>query len=100
METEKETRFRPIREHVVIERDDAKSETAGGIVLPEGAKDKPRQGAVVAVGPGRAEKGQWVRLQVQSGDRVLFGADAGTEVEIDGTKYIVMHEQEILSILQ
>lgn len=97
---ETETKFRPIREHVVIKRDDAKSETAGGIVLPESAKDKSRQGAVVAVGPGRAEKGRWVRLQVQSGDRVLFGADAGTEVEIDDTKYVVMHEQEILSILQ
>ena len=100
METEKETRFRPIREHVVIERGKAEAETPGGIVLPEGAKDKSMQGAVVAVGPGRAEKGRWVRLQVQSGDRVLFGADAGTEIELDGTKYVVMHEQEILSILQ
>lgn len=92
--------LKPLRDKVVVERSEAEEKTAGGIVLPDTAKDKPKQGTVIAVGPGRVlDNGEVKALEVKKGDRVLFGGFAGTEVEIDGKEYLILNENEILAII-
>jgi chaperonin GroES len=92
--------LKPLRDKVVVERSEAEEKTAGGIVLPDTAKDKPKQGTVVAVGPGRVlDNGEVKPLEVKKGDRVLFGGFAGTEVKLDGKEYLVMNENEILAVI-
>jgi chaperonin GroES len=93
--------LKPLRDKVVIERTEAEEKTAGGIVLPDTAKDKPKQGTVVAVGPGRVlDSGETRALEVKKGDRVLFGAYAGTEVKLDGKELLIMAENEILAVIE
>ena len=93
--------LKPLRDRVVVERSEAEEKTAGGIVLPDTAKDKPKQGTVVAVGPGRVlENGEVKALEVKKGDRVLFGAFAGNEVKLTGKEYLVMSESEILAVVE
>src|SRR5260221_499302 len=88
-------KFRPLHDRVVLERIDAKEKTAGGIIIPDTAKEKPQQGKVVAVGPGgRDEAGKLIPIDVKAGDRVLFGKWSGTEVKIDGVEYLIMKESE------
>jgi chaperonin GroES len=83
-----------------VERNEAEEKTAGGIVLPDTAKDKPKQGKVVAVGPGRVlEDGSTKAIEVKVGDRVLFGAYAGNEVKIGGTEYLVLSEADVLAVV-
>ena len=94
------TKFRPIGDHVVIKRDKAESRTPGGIVLPEVAQDRPKKGTVIAVGPGTIDTGLRIATQVEPGDRVVFAAYGGAAVELEGEKYVVIREVEILSILQ
>ena len=92
--------LKPLRDRVVVERSEAEEKTAGGIVLPDTAKDKPKQGTVVAVGPGRVlDNGEVKALEVKKGDRVLFGGFAGSEVKLDGKEYLVLSESEILAIV-
>lgn len=92
--------IKPLRDKVVVERSEAEEKTAGGIVLPDTAKDKPKQGTVIAVGPGRVlENGEVKPLEVKKGDRVLFGGFAGTEVKINGKEYLILNENEILAIV-
>ncbi len=92
--------FRPLHDRVVVRRLDAEEKTAGGIIIPDTAKEKPQQGEVVAVGPGaRDESGQLVALDVQVGDRVLFGKWSGTEVRIDGQDLLIMKESDIMGVL-
>ncbi|HXX93830.1 MAG TPA: co-chaperone GroES [Planctomycetota bacterium] len=92
--------LKPLRDKVVVERSEAEAKTAGGIVLPDSAKDKPKQGTVVAVGPGRIlENGEVKALEVKKGDRILFGGYAGTEVKHDGKEYLILSENEILAVL-
>jgi chaperonin GroES len=92
--------LKPLRDKVVVERSEAEEKTAGGIVLPDTAKDKPKQGTVMAVGPGRVlENGEVKALEVKKGDRVLFGSYAGTEVKVDGKDYLIMNESDILAVL-
>jgi Co-chaperonin GroES (HSP10) len=94
-------KFRPLHDRVVVKRIDAEEKTAGGIIIPDSAKEKPSQGEVVAVGPGaRDEAGKLVPLDVKAGDRVLFGKWSGTEVKIDGTDYLIMKEADILGVLE
>ena len=92
--------LKPLRDKVVIERSQAEEKTAGGIVLPDTAKDKPKQGKVVSVGTGRVlENGDITPLEVTKGDQVLFGAYAGNEVKLSGKDYLVMSESEILAVI-
>ena len=92
--------FRPLHDRVVVKRIEAEQKTAGGIIIPDSAKEKPQQGEVVSVGPGaRNEKGELVALDVKAGDRVLFGKWSGTEVKIDGQDLLIMKESDILGVL-
>jgi len=92
--------FRPLHDRVVVKRIDAEQKSAGGIIIPDTAKEKPQQGEVVAVGPGaRNEKGELVALEVKAGDKVLFGKWSGTEVKIDGQDLLIMKESDILGVI-
>jgi len=94
-------KFRPLHDRVVVKRVTAEEKTAGGIIIPDTAKEKPQEGEVVAVGPGaRNEKGELVPLEVKTGDRVLFGKWSGTEVKIDGEELLIMKESDIMGILE
>jgi chaperonin GroES len=94
-------KFRPLHDRVVVKRIDAEEKSAGGIIIPDAAKEKPSQGEVIAVGPGgRDEAGKLVPLDVQIGNRVLFGKWSGTEVKIDGVEYLIMKESDIMGILE
>lgn len=94
------TKFRPLHDRVVVRRLDGEAKTAGGIIIPDTAKEKPMEGEVIAVGPGaRNEQGQIVPLDVKSGDRVLFGKWSGTEVKIDGEDLLIMKESDILGVV-
>ena len=93
-------KFRPLHDRVVVERIDAEAKTAGGIIIPDTAKEKPQQGKVIAVGPGgRDESGKLIPIDVKAGDRVLFGKWSGTEVKIDGVEYLIMKESDIMGVL-
>ena len=93
-------KIRPLGDKVLIKRLEAEEKTAGGIVLPETAKEKPKKGKVIAVGDGRQlESGKRVPFQVAKGDVVLFGSFAGTEVTVDGEEYVLMSEDDILAVL-
>ena len=93
-------KFRPLHDRVVIERIDAEAKTAGGIIIPDTAKEKPQEGKVIAVGPGgRDENGKLIPIDVKAGDRVLFGKWSGTEVKIDGVEYLIMKESDIMGVL-
>ena len=92
--------FRPLHDRVVVRRIEAEEKTSGGIIIPDTAKEKPQQGEVVAVGPGsRDDAGKLVALDLQAGDRVLFGKWSGTEVKIDGEDLLIMKESDILGVL-
>ena len=93
-------KFRPLHDRIVVRRITAEEKTAGGIIIPDTAKEKPMEGEVIAVGPGaRDEQGQIVALDVKAGDRVLFGKWSGTEVRIDGEELLIMKESDILGII-
>jgi len=94
-------KFRPLHDRVVVKRIDAEEKTAGGIIIPDTAKEKPQTGEIVAVGPGgRDEAGKLVPLDVKAGDKVLFGKWSGTEVKIDGVEYLIMKESDIMGVLE
>jgi len=93
-------KFRPLHDRVVVERIDPEARTAGGIIIPDTAMEKPQQGKVVGVGPGgRDESGKLIPVDVRVGDRVLFGKWSGTEVMIDGVEYLIMKESYIMGVL-
>ena len=93
--------FRPLHDRIVVRRVEADEKTAGGIIIPDTAKEKPAEGEVIAVGPGaRNEKGEITALDVKAGDRVLFGKWSGTEVKIDGEDLLIMKESDILGIIE
>jgi chaperonin GroES len=93
--------FRPLHDRVVIRRIDAEEKTAGGIIIPDTAKEKPMEGEVIAVGPGaRGDDGKIHALDVKAGDRVLFGKWSGTEVKLDGDDLIIMKESDIMGIIE
>jgi chaperonin GroES len=93
--------FRPLHDRVVVRRLEAEEKTAGGIIIPDTAKEKPMEGEVVAVGPGaRDETGKLVPLDVKSGDRILFGKWSGTEVKLDGEDLLIMKESDIMGIVE
>ena len=93
-------KFRPLHDRIVVKRLDAEEKTAGGIIIPDTAKEKPMEGEVVAVGPGaRNEQGALVALDVKAGDRVLCGRWSGTEVKIDGQDLLIMKESDVMGII-
>jgi chaperonin GroES len=94
-------KFRPLHDRIVVTRIDAESKTAGGIIIPDTAKEKPTEGEVIAVGPGgRDENGELVPIDIKEGDRVLFGKWSGTEVKIDGVEYLIMKESDIMGVIE
>ena len=94
-------KFRPLHDRVVVERLDQSEKTAGGIIIPDTAQEKPMEGRIVAAGPGaRADDGSVSPLDVKVGDRVLFGKWSGTEVKIDGEDLLIMKESDIMGIIE
>ncbi len=94
-------KFKPLLDRVVIKRVEEESRTAGGLIIPDTAKEKPSQGVVIAVGPGgRDDDGKLVAMTLKEGDRVLFGKWSGTEIKIDGENLLIMKENEVLGILE
>ena len=94
-------KFRPLHDRVVVRRLEQEEKTAGGIIIPDTAKEKPMEGEIVAVGPGaRDESGKLVPLDVKVGDRVLFGKWSGTEVKLDGEELMIMKESDIMGVIE
>ncbi|TXL69304.1 co-chaperone GroES [Vineibacter terrae] len=93
--------FRPLHDRIVVRRIDAEERTAGGIIIPDTAQEKPQEGEVVAVGPGARDKdGKLIAIDLKPGDRVLFGKWSGTEVKIDGDELLIMKESDVLGVLE
>jgi chaperonin GroES len=93
-------KFRPLHDRVVVRRIEAEEKSAGGIIIPDTAKEKPMEGEVIAVGPGaRDEAGKLVPLDVKAADRILFGKWSGTEVKLDGEELLIMKESDIMGIV-
>jgi chaperonin GroES len=93
--------FRPLHDRVLVRRIEAEEKTAGGIIIPDTAKEKPQEGEIVAAGPGaRDESGKLIALDVKPGDRVLFGKWSGTEVKINGEELLIMKESDILGVIE
>ncbi len=93
-------KFRPLHDRVVVKRAEPETKTAGGIIIPDTAADKPQMGDVVATGPGgRDESGKVVPLDVKVGDRIVFSKWSGTELTIDGTEYLIMKETDIIGVM-
>ena len=94
-------KFRPLHDRVVVERIDAEATSAGGIIIPDSAQEKPSQGEIIAVGPGgRDEAGKLIPIDLKKSDRVLFGKWSGNEVKLDGVDYLIMKESDIMGVLQ
>jgi chaperonin GroES len=95
------TKFRPLHDRVLVKRVESDERSAGGIIIPDTAKEKPMEGEVIAVGPGaRDESGKLIPLDVKPGDRVLFGKWSGTEVKLDGKELLIMKESDIMGIIE
>jgi chaperonin GroES len=94
-------KFRPLHDRVVVKRIEEEAKTAGGIIIPDTAKEKPQEGEVIAVGPGaRDESGKLVPIDLKAGDRVLFGKWSGTEVKIDGEDLLIMKESDVMGVIE
>ena len=94
-------KIRPLNDRVLVLREDEEQKSAGGIIIPDTAKEKPQRGKVVEVGSGKMDKdGKRIPLEVKKGDRILFGKYAGTEIKIDNVEHVFMREDDILSILE
>jgi chaperonin GroES len=93
--------FRPLHDRVVVKRVKEEEKTKGGIIIPDTAQEKPQEGEVIAVGPGaRDEDGEYIKMDVKVGDRVLFGKWSGTEVKIDGEDLLIMKESDIMGVIE
>jgi chaperonin GroES len=90
---------KPLSDRILVRRIEEAEMKRGGIIIPDTAKEKPQQGEVIAVGPGKYEDGKRIALDVKKGDKILMGKYSGTEVKIDGTDYIIMREEEVLAIV-
>jgi chaperonin GroES len=98
---EESMKFRPLHDRVVVKRIEAEEKSAGGIIIPDTAKEKPQQGEVISVGPGgRDETGKLIPVDLKAGDRVLFGKWSGTEVKLDGVEYLIMKESDVMGVLE
>ena len=94
-------KFRPLHDRVVVRRVESEEKTAGGIIIPDTAKEKPQEGEIVAVGPGgRDESGKLIPIDLKVGDRILFGKWSGTEVKIDGEELLIMKESDVMGVIE
>jgi len=95
------TRVRPLQDRVIVKRIEEQQErSAGGIIIPDTAKEKPQEGKVVAVGPGKKEDGKVLAPDVKVGDRILFGKYSGSEIKLDGEEHLILREEDILGVLE
>lgn len=95
------TKLRPLADRVIVKQSEAETKTKSGILLPDAAKEKPTRGTVISVGPGKLDdKGKPMTLSVKEKDTVVYGKWSGTEVEVDGTKYVILKESDILGIVE
>lgn len=93
-------KFKPLNDYVLVSHSKEKEKTSGGIIIPDTVKEKPQEGKVIAIGPGRRDRnGNRIKLEVKVGDRILFGKYAGTEIKIEGVDQIIMKEDEIFCVL-
>jgi chaperonin GroES len=94
-------KFRPLHDRVIVQRIEPDTKSAGGIIIPDTAQEKPSQGEIIAVGPGgRDESGKLIPIDLRAGDRVLFGKWSGTEVKLDGAEYLIMKESDIMGVIE
>jgi chaperonin GroES len=94
-------KLKPLNDRILVKRREEEDKSAGGILIPDSAKEKPQQGDVVAVGPGaRLDNGDLRPMAVSAGDRVLFGKYAGSEVKLDGEEYVIMREEDVLAVVE
>ena len=94
-------KFRPLHDRVVVRRLEGEQKTAGGIIIPDTAKEKPQEGEIIAVGPGgRDESGKLIPIDLKVGDRILFGKWSGTEVKIDGEELLIMKESDVMGVIE
>jgi chaperonin GroES len=93
-------KFRPLHDRVIVKRLQEEEKTAGGIIIPDTAKEKPQEGKVVSVGPGKQEDGKVIPLGVKAGDKILFGKYSGTEIKLDGEEHLIMREDDILGVIE
>lgn len=93
------SKVRPLHDRVIVKRVAEEEKTAGGIIIPDTAKEKPQEGKVIAVGSGKREDGKVVPLDVKAGDRILFSKYSGTEIQLDGNEHLIMREDDILGII-
>jgi chaperonin GroES len=94
-------KIKPLHDRIIVERIEEETKTAGGLIIPDTAKEKPQQGKVIAVGKGKVtEDGKIIAMDVKEGDRILFGKYSGTEVKLDGKEYLIMREDDVLGIVQ
>jgi len=95
------TRVRPLQDRVIVKRAEGQEQrSAGGIIIPDTAKEKPQEGKVVAIGPGRREDGKVLTVDVKVGDRILFGKYSGTEIKLDGEEHLIIREEDILGVVE
>jgi chaperonin GroES len=94
-------KLRPLQDRILVQRVEEETTTKGGIIIPDTAKEKPAEGKVVAVGPGKVgDDGKKIPLEIKKGDRILFGKYAGTEVKIEGEEYLIMREDDVLGVIE
>src|SRR5205809_5027437 len=94
-------RVRPLQDRVIVRRiEEQEQKSKGGIIIPDTAKEKPQEGRVVAVGPGKQEDGKVIPLGVKAGDKILFGKYSGTEIKLDGEEHLIVREDDILGVLE
>ncbi len=95
-----EARVRPLHDRLIVKRIEEEEKSSGGIIIPDAAKEKPQQGTVIAVGSGRRDDGKVIPLDVKTGDRVLFGKYAGTEIKLSGEEHLILREDDILGVIE
>jgi len=94
------TTIKPLSDRVVVQAEEAEEKTSSGLFIPDSAKEKPQRGTVISVGPGRVENGTKIDMTVKTGDTILYGKYAGTEITIEGQEYLIMRESDILGIIE
>ena len=94
------TKIRPLHDRVIVKRIKEEEKTKGGIIIPDTAKEKPQEGRVIVVGPGKHEDGKVIPLDVKAGDKILFGKYAGAEIKLNGEEHLIMREEDILGIIE
>jgi chaperonin GroES len=93
-------KIRPLHDRVIVKRIEEEEKTKGGLIIPDTAKEKPQEGRVVAVGPGKQDDGKVVPMGVKAGDKILFGKYSGTEIKLDGEEHLIMKEDDILGVIE